>query len=429
MSKETLIVGAGAAGLLAAKMLAESGHLVTIIESRARAGGRIFSSNEVFSSTVEFGAEFIHGELPLTLELARDAGAEVVEQKGKWYQVKRGEISEAELFDHEWEQMLQKLDDVEKDVPLAVFMDEHFPDSDYRGLRENVKQFVEGYDAADLSKVSSLALREEWKESDDSIQFRITGGYRKIVDYLLEQIHRSGGSVLYSSRVTKVSWSRSKVTLELADGRAIKGERVIITVPLGVLQNGGIAFAPDLPFRKDTFNKIGFGGVIKFVIEFTPAFWDIVIRSKFSQLGFVLSDAEIPTWWRLEGESPILAGWWAGPDTSKAQLAEEELLEKAYRSLSYLFSCARNELDNGVVRARVVDWLNDINAQGAYAYATVSTNNARSTLTIPVEETVYFAGEALYNGPAIGTVEAALVSGRDVARRVASLRGADFPSR
>ncbi|HET7179358.1 MAG TPA: FAD-dependent oxidoreductase, partial [Chryseosolibacter sp.] len=63
-------------------------------------------------------------------------------------------------------------------------------------------------------------------------------------------------------------------------------------------------------------------------------------------------------------------------------------------------------------------WVADPFAGGAYAFATVETPNARALLTRPVQDTLYFAGEALYSGPAMGTVEAALVSGREVAARM-----------
>jgi monoamine oxidase len=59
---------------------------------------------------------------------------------------------------------------------------------------------------------------------------------------------------------------------------------------------------------------------------------------------------------------------------------------------------------------------------GAYGYATVENSAAKKILSSPVSDTLYFAGEALYEGPEMGTVEAALASGQKVAQEILKLR-------
>lgn len=425
MSKEVLIIGAGACGLLAAKLLVQKGFLVTIIEGRNRVGGRIFTETDVSGNVAELGAEFIHGDQPFTLALAKECGAEVSELSGKWYQVRNGKVEESELFDGQWEEMIKKMNDLTEDIDLASFLNTHYAGVEHAELRESVRGFVEGYDAAEMDKASVFALREEWAESDEAPQYRLAGGYGKLIDYLRKSITNLGGSILLSTEVVGIEWSKRRVSLETADGRIVKGERVVITIPIGVLQRDTLRFSPELPYRKDIFNKIGFGGVIKFVVHFSEKFWESVVRKRFGDLAFIVSDAEVPTWWIGHEGQPGLTGWWGGPSTIRQEDDEATLMNKAFQSLCYILDCSMDELQKSVLKSRSINWVQDSFSRGAYAYATVNSAQARKILSIPIEDTLYFAGEALYSGSAMGTVEAALVSGREVSNRISGLRGVD----
>lgn len=423
MSKEVLIIGAGACGLIAGRLLVEKGFLVTIVEARDRVGGRILTDNTSFGNIVEHGAEFIHGDQPFTLSLLKECGAQTSELHGKWYEVKQGRVEESTLFDSDWDEMLVRMKDLDEDTDLASFLNNNFSEDRYADLRESVKQFVEGYDAAEMNKASVFSLREEWAESEDATQYRVVGGYGKLITFLKDEITAQGGKIILSAEVTGIEWSKSKVALETADGRVIKGERVIITIPIGVLQKGTLRFTPELPHRRDIFSRIGFGGVIKFTFQFSQDFRDSVILKRFQNLGFILSDAEIPTWWTGPDSGVTLTGWWGGPSTMHENLNEGALLKKAIASLSYILACSEDVVEKSIIKSAVIDWVRDPFSQGAYAYATVNSENARKILSIPIEDTIYFAGEALYSGSAMGTVEAALVSGTEVSKKLSGLRG------
>ena len=68
--------------------------------------------------------------------------------------------------------------------------------------------------------------------------------------------------------------------------------------------------------------------------------------------------------------------------------------------------------------ARVVNWSADEYSRGAYAYKTLNTSSAIKTFSAPVDNTIFFAGEGLYDGAEMGTVEAALASGREAAEKI-----------
>ncbi|TGE23901.1 FAD-dependent oxidoreductase [Hymenobacter aquaticus] len=160
---DILIIGAGAAGLLAARRLAQAGRRVLVLEARSRIGGRVHTFTDAgFSGPTEAGAEFLHGDVPLTRELLADLHTDCHDMGGDTYEVLAGRVQTTETFLEEMPLLLEKLHALSHDVPLAEFLATHFPGDDYQQLRLTVTRFAEGYDAADARRASSFALRAEW---------------------------------------------------------------------------------------------------------------------------------------------------------------------------------------------------------------------------------------------------------------------------
>jgi monoamine oxidase len=205
----------------------------------------------------------------------------------------------------------------------------------------------------------------------------------------------------------------------MSTGRALTVEKVIITVPLGVLQNKSIRFTPALPNHQRAFGQIGFGGVVKVFLLFREAFWENNIPRPLDDVAFIFSDAVIPTWWsQRPARTPLLTGWLGGPSASELNHDTESIINAAIQSLQYIFNCSQQHITREIRDWHIADWVKDPYALGAYAYPTIQTRKAREFLSQPVKDTLYFAGEALYNGPAMGTVEAALVNGEEVAKKI-----------
>lgn len=418
MSHSIVIVGAGAAGLMAACKLSEQGHQVTVVEARDRIGGRIHTLQEGFSSPVEAGAEFIHGELPLTQQLLTKAGAAATPMSGRPYQVYNGEISQEEPFDSQWNMLMAALAGLQSDTDIATFLNEHFPREQYEDLHHTVFGFVEGYDAADAHKASAFALRGEWSESEEATQYHIPGGYVRIIRYLFDEITKAGGKIILSSPVKEVRWATGRATVITTRDLTLEAEKVIVTIPLGVLQHGDIRFVPAIK-NLAAVNDIGFGGIVKFLFEFKHAFWEDHAARKMKKAGFIFSDAFVPTWWtQLPDKMPLLTGWLGGPKTSSISHRQEDLFEEALKSLAYIFNYPEKNIRDEIRAWHIADWVTDPYSRGAYGYAMVKTPEARVRLSTPIADTIYFAGEALYEGTAMGTVEAALTSGETVAKQI-----------
>jgi monoamine oxidase len=414
-----IIIGAGAAGLMAARILMESKHEVVVVEARDRVGGRIYTQQVGFSIPIETGAEFMHGSQPMTMSLMKEAGIKHKLLSGKRYQIWNGEIEEGDLFSDGWEKLTRALEQLDQDMPFADFLEQDFADQKYQKLRTKVRGFVEGYDAADLNRVSSMALAKEWSASDDEHQYRLEGGYSAVIAFLEDKVRKTGGQIWLSSPVTAIEWSQNNVKVMLSSGMQLEAEKVIITIPVAPLQSGAVTFSPSLPAHLNAFRQMGFGGVIKFFIEFKSAFWQERISRPLKKTAFVFSDARIPTWWtQLPNETPLLTGWLGGPGTRELSRDGYELQKVMVDSLRYVFNCSSSLIENEIAEWHVADWLNDPYALGAYSYPTINTPHARSLLSRPVKDTLYFAGEHLYDGSAMGTVEAALVNGKETAEKI-----------
>jgi monoamine oxidase len=428
---DILIIGAGATGLMAGYQLAKKGKKITLLEARNRTGGRIHTiENESFFKRAELGAEFIHGDLPVTINILQEAGIAYSPAGGTMVRYKDSQFIEDEQFVEDWDVLMKKLNKLETDTNLAAFLDEHFAEDKYKKLRESVTRFVSGYDTADPELVSVFALREEWQNEDEGAQHRVDTGYCDMIRYLVDQIKAHKGRIYLNSVVSDIDWKPGNVKVITESGMIYSAEKLLVAMPLGVLQaekgeKGAVAFHPAIKDRAEAIKAMGFGAIIKFLLEFDEVFWENeaithLAGKSLKGIGFLFSEEAIPTWWtQAPKRSALLTGWLGGlPAAERKDMDTEALLQLALDSLSTVFSINADELKTKLIAWNVSNWTGEPFTRGSYSYDTVEAPKARKLLNEPVEDTLYFAGEYLYDGPAMGTVEAALTSGVDVAEKM-----------
>lgn len=415
---DILIIGAGICGLYAAKELSARGKTVMLLEARTETGGRIRTITGDFSHPVASGPEFIHGDLPLTKALIREANGKFYEQDGKFYRSKNGKISKSEEMIAGWDRLIKELKALKKDLPLMEFLDTHFNSKADQELKAAVINMAEGFDAADASRISTFAVRDEWTGDSMELSYRIEGGYSMLADYLTAECKKQGCIFLLGTTVKEINWKPEPVFVHCGDGRSYSSEQVVVTVPVGVLLSEEtaqchISFSPDIPERMKALTQLGFGPVIKINLEFSSAFWaDPAHKNSAPQLldlGFLLSESEIPVWWTQAPDAPFLTGWAGGSRAEKLKgLSDKELFEKAMAALSEAMNTPVEFLYSQLKAHSVSNWGIDPFTLGAYCYETPTTPKAKLIIGEPLENKVFFAGEAL--GESTGTVEAALES-------------------
>jgi monoamine oxidase len=415
-----LVVGGGGGGLWAARELARTGRRVTLLEARERCGGRIHALPPgEFGYAAEGGAEFVHGDAPVTRALLREAGLSLQPMGGAHWSGRGGALTQDETSPPHAGRLYQALAAVTTDMPFSEFLEKHFGGAEYEQLRHSITRRVEGYDAADPHRVSTLALRDEWLGQTRHDQGRVAEGYGAMIDFLAAECLRHGVTLRLGAAVAAVeSAPGGGIVARIRDGTLVAAGAAILAVPPPLLHE--IALPAPARAKAAATADIGFGNVVKLLLRFARPWWAHHGGQDLSDLGFLFSAAAVPTWWtQYPARHPVLTGWYAGPKADKvAALDEGDLVAMGLASLAEIFGLARERLATELVAARALNWGADPFARGAYSYATPKTRAAQAMLQRPDGSGIFFSGEALYTGPDMGTVEAALASGKATARAV-----------
>lgn len=418
---DVVVIGAGAAGLIAATEVALTGRTVAVIEAKGRSGGRMHTVFSANGFPVELGAEFVHGNLPLTMGLLKKDGVKTFPLRGSFWRHKNGELSEQEAQIADEDDLQRKFGELKQDMPVAQFLSTRLAGEEHEALRLTLTNYVEGYYAADPANASTAALRDELMK-DDEPNYRIEGGYQTLVDHLEGRCREKDVRFFFSETVHRLHWRKNEVRVETAKAH-YSATKAIITVSVGVLAANTIGFSPAFPEKMEAARRLGFGHVVKVVLVFEDAFWKeegLTGGKDLSDLNFLFSGETIPTWWTQHPkEEAVLVGWLGGPKAAAFQGSDKAgLLTKALFALGCIFNLDVLHLSQKLVGSHFYNWQTDPAFCGAYSYEVVGGEALQKTVLRPAEGTVYFAGEGLHHGPEIGTVEAALQSGQTVAREL-----------
>ena len=436
---KVIVTGAGVAGLSAAVQLAHAGVQVLILEARERLGGRILTRHDpATKAAVELGAEFIHGRPPEIWGLLRQHKLEAREMVGEDWCAGDGELCKCDFFP-EVDEILDKLDDRAPDQSFLDFLASCCPNPRQQESKKWALGYITGFHAADPGLISIHSLVKGMRadeEIDAERAFRIPGGYELLVEWLRKELLDAGVAIQLGATIESVTWKRGSVEVNGQCGTdrfSYTAARLIVTLPLAVLQApldlaGAVRFSPELPAEKlGALEKLAMGKVIRATLCFRERFWDDLrarggSESKtLADMRFLFSQDEwFPTWWTtLPEKLPIITGW--APSNRAQKLsgrAEDFVAEQAVQSLSRLLNVRKSEIEGLLESVYCHDWQSDPLSRGAYSYVKVGGNAAQQQLAAPVENTLFFAGEATDFSGHHGTVHGAIASGHRAAAEI-----------
>ena len=425
---DVIVVGAGVAGLSAARQLTAHGLDVVVLEARDRIGGRIWTRHDArLNIPVELGAEFVHADAPETRAIVRRSGLVIVDVTGRRFLSRRGQLRPHDHFDTGLERVLGKLD-AERD-PDRSFTEAlrrlRAPSGEDRRL---ALRFVEGFQAADPGRISERFLAGSVEDPNALRTGRVAGGYDQVVRIVASTVMER---VRLGEVVKRLTWSDEEVSVETTS-HVFEARAAIVTVPLGVLTappdaEGRIAFEPPVPMIERATSRLAMGGVLRVTLRFDDPFW---MSSRFAtrvghetirEVTFMqtLSPIPFPVWWTAYPvEAPLLVGWMGGPMAWELSArSDDDIVSRAITSLSAVLGMTRAAVARRVRDHFTHNWMTDPYARGAYSYVTVGGANASTVLARPLRDTVFFAGEHASAGRN-GTVDGAIASGRRVADQV-----------
>jgi monoamine oxidase len=414
---DALIIGGGIAGLISARHLTEAGLRVTLLEARERLGGRI-CTHSTADFPVELGAEFVHGRPDEILSLVAEGAIPIMPVQGHLKRKIHGEWAEAGHLMEKVDQIFSKLPAQEPDESFQYYLDRSGEDDE---VRQQALRYVEGFHAADPSLISARSLRRD-SEAEEAIdgghQYRIAGGYESLVRTVADRIDRKRCDIVMSTPVNEIVWRQGQVIARTGLTEYL-ASRAIVTLPLGVLKSGSVAFSPALPEKQNAMSFLEMGPVIRVSLCFQEKFWEH--DPKMADLSFLFTDdPQFPTWWTTNPLAyPILTGWAAGPNAgTHAGRSKDNIIRSAVQSLARIMKTAEPELRRRLTASFVHDWQADPFSRGAYSYAAVGGMGAAAKLAQPVAGTLFFAGEATNSDGYNGTVHGAIATGLRAAKEL-----------
>lgn len=408
---EVIVVGAGIAGLSAARQLTRAGARVSVLEAGSRAGGRILTEHpNSWHPAVELGAEFVHGEQPEVAELARDAGLTLKPAEAPHFSLQSGRAEPAREFDAV-EALLEGAAGASSTESALQFLQQARPDPE---LARWVSHFVEGFHAAPLEHVSVRSVAEQGTPRDD--QFRVEQGYEALVEYLERDAIAHGARVEYEHPVHEIRMHAGGVEV-LTPGASWQANVAIVAVPLSILQAsssaGGIAFDPELDGLRTLVSGFGMGQAQRLVIRLREP---LELHETLPDGAFLhLPGASVPTYW-LGGteQEPQITAWCGGPGAAE-WAASADPLGLALESLAEGLGKSARELEALVLDAHGHNFLHDPHARGAYPYRVASSAPLPEDLAS--RPPLFLAGDFMESA-SLGTVGAAVRSGFRAARSV-----------
>lgn len=407
---DVIVIGAGMAGITAARELTRAGHSVAVLEARDRIGGRIKTIYDFCDGPVEGGAEFVHGRKAAHMKEISAAGLRlrgssqmrrtafnlggatrwlpfICMHPETWVCVgMRGKIARSEP----------------PDMSAREFIEKH----GYKGRARQLTEmtFLQHLPGS-LDEVGVLGLIDDGVlDLQTRYNHRIVEGYSSLPQSLAQ-----GLDIRLEVIVKKIVWGETSTSVQLEDGSALEARTVISTLPVGVLKSNSVQFEPALPESKQqALSQIEVGPIIKILLKFKEGFWPKWMEMAASATG------PINLYWSvfrgIAGGPPALCCYSIGPRAAElVELSEDKVIEIVMADLQRMYP--KSNPQDALASYRCVNWAKDPFACGGYTFLPPGARGARERLRATDTGTLFWAGSGTESQPVSELVETAYLSG------------------
>ena len=424
---DTIVIGAGLAGIAAAQRLSQRGQRVALVEARSRFGGRVWTRRDPATKyPLEMGPEWFNASGPIQQLLAARKEP-TSESGGAFLRRVQGELRSIDDPDDDWLELRARLSAVTgPDRSLASALNQCCDEPRFAAAADALRNYVAGFHGADPAQLSLHWLRQvEANQPAGAAELRAPGGLDQMVNAFLEQVGASC-TVYLDTTVTDVRWRPGDVQVECTSGATrgvLSADAAVITLPLAVLQlppgAGGVRFSPALRAKRPAFAQLATGPVVKVMLVFDAPFWRDLPR--LDDVLFVQDLSQpLPSWWTADPiDAPVLAGWAAGTQVERVgSLHPGTLHRTALHSLSHVLDLPLDQLSKRLQSWHWHNWQHDPLARGAYSWVRAGGVDAHKLLGAPLRGTLYFAGEATRGEGFNATMDGAVQSGERAAQQL-----------
>jgi monoamine oxidase len=403
---DVVVIGAGAAGIAAARALRAAGKRYILIESRDRAGGRLWTSTAL-GHPFDAGGAYIHfAERNPWTEIAAEAGIDARGGQRLWsgsIAFRNGVALSPEAAANRWTGMRKVSEayeevDERRDRSIAAALEDE--DQEVQDLGRIQAQMAAGEDPEWVSV-------SDWNKLESGQNRLVPGGYGALAAKAAEPL-----DVRFSVRATDINWS-GQLAVVTTDKGVIRARKVIVTVPVGVLKAGRIKFTPNLPSEQArALDGMRMGALSKIAMRFKDEKFGFTAHQFLAEIGEPSRAMTFEAW---PFDSDLIVTTFGG-DYARG-LAKQGEAAAIDHALERFVKIAGSEARKAFMGGKLAGWSEDPHALGSYAVVLPGRLKARESLAKPVAEKLWFAGEATAGVYAM-TAGGAYIAGRDAAKAV-----------
>ncbi|MCC5920733.1 MAG: FAD-dependent oxidoreductase [Cyclobacteriaceae bacterium] len=403
LKNHIIIIGAGAAGLFAGQLLEEQGIDYLILEAKDAYGGRLEKNIHFSGTATDLGAQWLHGKNNLI--------GRYIEKNNIYHTADPLEMS------------FWFRNEIVSELPesIEIFTGKGHPDisfADYarqKGLGEDYDDIIYALSAdlgASPDKISVGAFnREEEGWSSGSMDYKFADTYFDVIDQLISPKVKE--KIIFNAAVMSIDYSKQNV-IEVKDthGNTYQATKVIVTVPISILQEGSISFIPPLAEEKqNAIKKIGMEAGMKVFLQFSEKFFHPYL------VGGTVCAAYLDEGTGKKNLPPTLLAYLMGrqAEAMSALESEEAIINALLEELDEMYE---GKASQHFEKALIKDWTKDPYIKGAYSYSSVGIGDARKIAAASLENKLYFGGEAMNTNGHHQTVHGAMERSKEIVDKI-----------